>query len=136
MPTPPPKDPSLIHDAQFLAELDRGEGVSGTKVDAVAQRRTRYSDAFDALESGLPMESAAPAPVPPPRHEPAPRHEPTPRKEWHQVPAAKRVAPEARVPMMTAAVVIVGCLAVGGATAALVFHNRLLQITASWAASR
>jgi hypothetical protein len=41
-----------------------------------------------------------------------------------------------RVPFLAAAVVIGFCLAIGGALAVLVFHERVMNITASRTASR
>jgi hypothetical protein len=120
-------DLSLINETRVDEPVRSGAAVQHA-VASKGHPRTRYADAFDALESGLPMSAFAP--------ESEVHDEPAPKVERHEV-AGPRLAPaETRVPFMMAALVLAGCLTVGGATAALVLHQRVTQITASWTASR
>ena len=120
-------DLSLINDAR-VDELGRSAAAAPDAVQPKGRPRTRYADAFDALEGGLPMSAFAP--------ESEPHHEQAPKKERHEAAAPLRAPVDTRVPFMMAALVLVVCLSVGGATAALVLHERVTQITASWTASR
>jgi hypothetical protein len=129
MPTDP-SDAPLIDDLQFLEELDRLEDGGERVLAPAAHPRTTYDDAFDALESGLPLTSDAPE-ITPRRH-----HERPPTIDRHEAPAIQPLPAAARVSFMTAAFVIVACLTAGAAGAALVFHDQLAQITESRSATR
>ena len=119
---------SLINDVEFLDELERFEHAAEHAPDPGLDSRT-YADAFDALEAGLPMNrNAYPAEVP--HHERAPTDEP-------QATASEDPAPvEQRISFMAAALVVIVCLSVGAATAAFVFHDRVMQISALRPATR
>jgi len=129
MPTNPPDGPPLIDDLQFLEELDRLEDGGERTVAPAAPPRPTYDDAFDALESGLPLTSEA-------REITARRHERAPTIDRLEAAAAQPAPAEARVSFITAALVIVACLTAGAAGAALVFHDRVAQITESRSATR
>ena len=88
---------------------------------------TPYADAFAALESGLPVHSGAV--IAAPHHERPPIDAP-------QTPTVQSAAPETRVTVTIAAVVLAACLTAGAAAAAYVFHDRLEQITAPRMATR
>lgn len=125
MATNPSDDPPLINDVQFLEELDRMEdGAAGSSNAPKDHLRGGYGDAFEALESGLPLRTGAPEPA-------AHRHAPAPATEPYRIPASQPPPAETRVPSMAAALVILACLTAGAGAAALVFHDRLAQITAS-----
>ena len=132
---------SLNNDSEFLEELERFEHVPVPGLDS----RTTYADAFDALESGLPMNAATGESdalergLPPDRsarEAGAPHHERAPIDEPYDASAQQPAPAEKQIPFLTAALVLVACLAVGAATAALVFHGRLTQITALRSATR
>jgi hypothetical protein len=129
MPTDPSDDPSLINDLQFLEELDRLEEGGESAIAPAVHSRTTYGDAFEALESGLPLKTEAP-------EIPAHRREQAPTIDRYDAPAVQRPPAAARVSFITAALVIVACLTAGAAGAALVFHDRVTQITAARTATR
>ena len=129
---------SLINDTEFLEELERCEHVP---VSGLAPLTT-CADAFDvfdvleiglpmsaatsrrdALESGLPTDGCA-------REAAAPHHERAPIDEPFETPTREPAPAEKPIPFLTAALVLAACLTVGAATAALVFHDRLTQISA------
>ncbi|MGH9144055.1 MAG: hypothetical protein ACRD2I_23205 [Vicinamibacterales bacterium] len=119
-------DLSIINDNRFLEELD-GREVADARRDRPGHRpRTQYADAFDALESGLPVgvSELEPSAAPSDKASSLP---------WHEPPVARPASQQRRVPVMAAAFVLLVGLTVGGATAAIVFHDRVAQITASWA---
>ena len=88
-----------------------------------------YDDAFEALEAGLSADSG-------PDTIDAPRRERVPLRERYIPPAEDRVPVESRISFTVAAFVMVACFSVGAATAALVFHDRVSQISALGMASR
>ena len=100
---------SLINDAEFLEEL--GQAGSG--------------DQFGGLDSGLPAHAAAPPFL-------APLHDREPAGYDYED-ARADIAPTRNedIPFVAAALVIAACLTAGAATAAFVFHDRLVQITAT-----
>lgn len=118
---------SLINDVQFLEELERFEVPGQRRPDPTLEAVT-YDDAVDALDEGLAVDAVA-RPFSIPDDE---RPVPADTRE----PAFAPVATERRVPLMAAALVIGGCLIVGAATAAYVFHDRVAQITAPRSATR
>jgi hypothetical protein len=127
-PTPSPQRP-LIDDSQFFAELERFAHVAERPADpAIDVRTTPYADAFDALESGLPVNARKGA-IAAPHHERPPIN----AAPHATVPSAP---PETRVTAAMAAVVLVACLTAGAATAAYVFHDRVERITAPGMATR
>lgn len=123
-------DLSLINGNSFHDELDR-RGELPVRDGSDDSQRTAFSDAFDALECGLPITSGEPD-----FGESNPEHE----LIWfpREAPAAAAVRPatEMRVPFLAAAALIGFCLAIGGAMAVLVFHERVMNITVSRTASR
>ena len=135
---------SLINDTEFLEELEGFEHVPVPRPDS----RTRYADAFEALESGLPMNAvtgesdalqgfARGVPTSPSaRHGGAPHHERAPIDEPYEAPGSQPAPAGQQITFLTAALVLAACLTVGAATAALVFHDRLTLITALRSANR
>jgi hypothetical protein len=124
----PPGDLTLINDNGSSEERRRGETAGFN-----AGRRTyprKFSDAFDALEFGLPLGAAAPHAGPA-----NPDDQPMPGGTAAATPSAPRPA-DVYIPLMAAALVIGICAAIGGAAAVLVFHERVLHITAVWTANR
>ncbi len=119
---------SLINDVEFLHELECFEHVEEQAPDPGLDSRT-FDDAFDALESGLPLTHAA-------QHFEVPHHERAPIGEPHKPSVERPVPAEIHIPFIAAALVLVVCLSVGAATAALVFHDRVTQITALRPATR
>jgi len=122
-------DPPLIDHLQFLEALDRLEVGGGSSGAQDVHSRATYGDAFEALDSGLPLKGAAPETG-------APDHERTPVNEPYRAVTARLAPPAVRVPFMAAALVVVACLTVGAATAALVFHDHVARITESRTATR
>jgi hypothetical protein len=123
-------DLSLINGNSFHDEWDR-RGEAGVRDVSNDPQRTAFSDAFDALESGLPITS-----VEPDFGESNPEHELIQFPREAPALRAARPATAMRVPFLAAAVVIGFCVAIGGALAVLVFHERVMNITASRTASR
>ena len=127
----------LINNTQFLEELERLEHVPDPELDSHS-----YADAFDALERGLPMDPAAREasafdalerglPMDPSTREThRPHHERSPLSEPYETPVEHPALAEKHVPFLAAVLVLVACLTAGAATAALVFHDRVTQITA------
>ena len=101
---------SLINDAEFLEEL--------------AQVGT--GDPFGSLDSGLPVHAAAP-PFGAPLHD----LEPVGYDDYDGVAAQIGRTRNEDIPFVAAALVIAACLTAGAATAGFVFHDRLVQITAT-----
>ena len=124
---------SLINDLEFQEELERQAPISQPDPDLDG-----YEDAFDALDSGLPVRGNTP-PAAGPQHLRAPipdRYEPIAvgpsPGEWSEEPAP----PEPGISLPAAVLVIALCLSVGAATAVLVFHDRVSRISALVTASR
>ncbi|HET6960801.1 MAG TPA: hypothetical protein VFI56_29640 [Vicinamibacterales bacterium] len=124
----PPSDLTLINDNGSHEEPRRGEaGVTSSGRKAYPRR---FADAFDALEFGLPLAAAAPE---------AGSEGSDERSAPGRASAATSPAPRAadvHVPMMAAGLIIAICVAIGGAAAVLVFHERVIHITATWTANR
>jgi hypothetical protein len=121
-------DASLINGVEFLDELERFEQLDERAADPGLDSRT-YADAFDELESGLPMDPAA-------RQTDAPRHERAPIDEPYEPLVDMPRPADQHIPFIAAALVLAACLTLGAATAALVFHDQLMQITAPRSATR
>jgi hypothetical protein len=119
---------SLINDGEFLEELEGCDPLNEPGTDGLLQSRPMYDDAFDALESGLPMTAGAPQMT-----EPLQPQRPI-ADSYDDEPLAP--PPGRNIPFVAAALVIAACLTAGAATAAVVFHDRLSAITASPTASR
>ena len=83
----------------------------------------REASAFDALERGLPMDPSR-------RETDPPHHERSPLGEPYEPPVEHPALAEKHVPFLAAVFVLAACLTAGAATAALVFHDRVTQITA------
>jgi hypothetical protein len=115
---------SLINDVEFLGELEQQEHDSEPRFGSAV-----YDDAFDALEVGLPMDRGA-------RPDEIPHDERAPIDELPATASEDPAPVEQRISFMAAALVIIMCLSVGAATAALVFHDRVLQISVLRPASR
>lgn len=122
---------SLINDAQFLQELERLEPGDESGVDPGLDLPV-YADAvlgFDDLESGLPLDVAAPEAEPLPS-----QRAPIDRPFAPHVEGPRLV--EIGISRAAAVLVLLACLTVGAATAALVFHDRVTLITAVPPATR
>jgi hypothetical protein len=130
MPIISSSDLSLINGNSFHDELDRDGEAAGWDGSNDPQR-TRFSDAFDALEGGLPITSAEPD-----LGESNPEHELIRFPREADAGAAARRPTEMKVPFAAAAVVIGFCVVIGGAMAVLVFHEQVMTITVSRTASR
>jgi hypothetical protein len=122
---------SLINDAEFLEQLEGCDRVSGHGPDGLSEPRPMSDAAFDALETGLPMDAGARA-----INEPFQPQRPAPAADVYDDEPIARQPPERQIPFLVAALVIVACLTAGAATAAVVFHDRLTAITATATASR
>ena len=125
MPGTPPTayEQSLIDDTEFLRELEQFNHMDEHAPDP-ARRAPMHADAFAALESGLRTNLTAPEAR-------RPHHERPPLVESYDddvMDAAEREAPQ--VSFVTAGFVLVACLTFGAMTAAIVFHDRVTQITA------
>ena len=129
MPPTPSTERSLIDDAQFFAELERfAHGDERSSDPTTDGRPTTFADAFDALESGLPVNPGAAAIA-------APYYQ-RPPIDAAEPPIDRPALPETRVTFPMAAIVLAACLTAGAATAACVFHDRLERITAPPMATR
>ena len=119
---------SLIDSLDFLDELEFvDQTVRHPGIGAV--ERQPYADAFDALDSGLPIDAAASDPLPP-------LHERMPIEESYELPETPPTPAERLIPFLAAALVLALCLTAGAATAAYVFNERLMHITAPPSAIR
>jgi hypothetical protein len=124
----PPGDLTLINDSGSTGEPRGGEAPAFSAGRKAFPRK--FADAFDALEFGLPLSAAA-------SDEGAAHAAEPPAADSAR--AALRSGPRAadvHVPMLAAALIICSCVAIGGATAVLVLHERVMHITAAWMASR
>jgi hypothetical protein len=121
---------SLINHAEFLQELEQFQpGSQSPSARAAAPAQPEYRDSFAALDRGLDVEAGA-LPV-------AAHDEPACDGFAEDVAAAGiRSRPESRISMIAAAFVLLACLTAGAATAALMFSDRVGQITAVRQASR
>jgi hypothetical protein len=124
MPTTTSAEASLINDAEFL---DQGQFRPVMQEPAAAARPFR--DAFDALDSGLPVDEAAPQPV-------DGEDRSAPIADSYPLPTHPSFAPESSISLIAAALVLAACLSAGAATAAYVFHDQLTQITERLSANR
>ena len=123
---------SLINDTEFLGELEASAHVTPHRPDGLFDPRPMYDDAFDALESGLPMRAGA-------RGISEPIQQRQDQPPIAQVDDEEPIAPQPparNIPFAAAALVIIACLTAGAATAAFVFHDRLTAVTAALTASR
>ena len=119
MSSPSAAELSLINGSEFLEELDDFAPRETAFVDSAAPD-SADDEFFGALEQGLPMRAGEVAPV-----------------DYRD--DDDEVAPAAvgkQVPVLAAALVILACLTAGAVTAAVVFHDRVTQITAPRQASR
>jgi hypothetical protein len=119
---------SLINDTEFLGELQKFEPEKPPTPDPSLDPQPIYADAFDSLESGLPIDAGAPEIV-------TPYSEQQPEANPYDDPAPPARA-ERDIPMVAAALVIIACLAAGAATAVFVFNDRVATISATLPASR
>jgi hypothetical protein len=139
MPTTTSAEQSLINDSEFLDELeqfsDAGQESPAFMRDGVAraipldEQRRPDRDAFEALDSGLPTDAGAPVGL-------APLREQGSIEEFDAALAKLSALEERRIPLMTAAVVVLACLTAGAVTAAYVFQERLTPVTARPSATR
>jgi hypothetical protein len=122
MPTTTSAEASLINDAEFLDEV---------QLRTVIQERGTagrpFRDAFDSLDSGLPVDEGAPQPVDVDDRSAA---------DSYPLPANPPFAAESSISLIAAALVLAACLSAGAATAAYVFHDQLTQITERLSANR
>jgi hypothetical protein len=124
---------SLINDTEFLDELEGSNHVSAPRPDGLFEPRPIYDDAFNALESGLPMRAGARETSEP--FQQGRQDQPPIAQDYDEEPIAPQ-PPERHIPFVAAALVIIACLTAGAATAAFVFHDRLTAVTAALTASR
>jgi hypothetical protein len=98
-------------------------GFDGLESGPPMASAAREAGAFDALENGLPRNPDA-------RQTGAQHHKRARIAEPHE-PSVEQPAPaETHVPFLAAVLVLLACLTAGAAAAALVFHDRVAQITA------
>jgi hypothetical protein len=109
MPTTTDAELSLINNAELLEQLGQ----------------VRAADRFGGLDSGLPMHTEAP-PFGAPLHDREPVGD-----DDEDAPAERTARANEDIPFVAAALVIAACLTAGATTAAFVFHDRLVQITAT-----
>jgi hypothetical protein len=135
MERPDAGEAALINDAQFLDELEGFEHREHSPDPSLETHE--YVDAFDALESGLPMQPVA-GYASQPQHARGASDRYEPIADEYEAPEDEplTVTAEKGISFLAAAIVLVGCLTVGAATAALVFHDRVAQITSTRTASR
>jgi hypothetical protein len=124
MPTTTSVEASLINDAEFL---DEGQLRPVIQERGAAGRRFR--DAFDSLDSGLPVGGAAPQPA-------DVEDRSAPIVDSYPLPANPPFAAESSVSLIAAALVLAACLSAGAATAAYVFHDQLTHLTERLSANR
>ncbi len=119
---------SLINHTESLEELQQFDQPGEQVLGALAPSRNTYDDGYDALESGLPMHTLTTEP-----HEFVPVDEP-----YGAGSVGVEVAepPQRHIPFGAAALVLAACLTAGAMTAAVVFHDRLPQISALLPATR
>jgi hypothetical protein len=139
MPTTTSAEQSLINDSEFLDGLgqfsDAGQerpafaryGAPGAV--GLDEHTRPYRDAFDALDSDLPTDAGAPVDL-------APLREQGPIEEFDLAPAKRSALEERRIPLMTAAVVLLACLTAGAVTAAYAFQERRTPVTSRPSATR
>jgi hypothetical protein len=126
MPTTTDAELSLINDAQFLDEL--GQFEARIQLSESVESPVQHDATFDRLDRDLPMDLDAP-------RSDSPLYDREPMANPYDDPCdassdtAERA--EAGVPFVAAALVLIGCLTAGAATAVFVFHDRLTQITAT-----
>jgi hypothetical protein len=145
--------PSLIDDADFLAELDRMENGPAPPDAEPAPKPAGPDKLQHSQPRRLKLEPPA-TPATPPRREAPIRPEPetpmppahiaeigdrarAPRAAVHvPAPSATVAAPIVQprgVPAALAALTVVVGLTVGAGSAALLFHDRVAQIVVTWA---
>jgi hypothetical protein len=126
MPTIDAAEASLINDVEFLGELETFEPRPRLAPERALETRAS-APTYDDLDAGLEVMTGAETFA-------DPASEDTPVFEPHDDPypasQASPVSGERAIPFATAAVVLVACLTAGAATAAFVFQDRLMQITA------
>jgi hypothetical protein len=110
-------DLSLINGDQFLDDPGSSHDVAGLTMELEAGTPAMYADAFEVLETGLPVDVRVVPEIEAPHHECAPMTDP-----YDAFFAPRPTLVDMHVPFMAAALVLVGCLTVGAATAALVLH--------------
>ena len=128
MSTTPSAEASLLDAVAFLEELEQSDGVDWPTPAPELDPRA-YDEALEALESGLPTDPHAP-------QADVPHYERAPIDDPFELPVDQPAPRETRISFMASALVLVACLTAGAATAALVFHDRVTQITALWPATR
>jgi hypothetical protein len=127
VPTPSSADLDIINEVGFGSDTNRFHAARETEPPSIRQR-TRYADAFDALDRGLEIDGTA---LDAPADE---GREPGADSYDMEEPVPARAEP--RIPVKLAAFLVVACVGLGAATATLVLHDRVLQITSSWTARR
>jgi hypothetical protein len=128
MTTTSAEDQPLLSAAEFFELLGRSaDRAARVPVDGLDSRG--FEQALASLEQGLPVYADA-------RPADAPHHERAPIADPSEPPADLLPDRETRVSFMAAALVLAACLTAGAATAAFVFHDRVVRITALRPASR
>ena len=121
---------SLINDSEFLEELGQYDGGSGLAPDPDQVARPMFDDPFGSLDHGLQLDPAAPVNDAPHYDQEVPTADP------YDDPDPLPVPTDRNIPFLAAALVIAACLTAGAVTAAYVFEDRLVRITATHPASR
>jgi hypothetical protein len=133
MPSTAAAEPSLHDDAAlYLEEVESVDDIDAGTVAPDGGVADQLAAEFEALDTGLPIDANPRQVVPYHQRPPIQAQDDAP--DYQPVRAVTRA--EANIPFRTAALVLVVCLTAGAATAALVFHDRLSQITATTTASR
>lgn len=127
MPTRSSSDLDIINASRAAEEPARRDFVK--RPEAVVRARTRYTDAFEALESGLEVDAAALEGGT--SLDAATDGSPEPRLDRYDIEQPVPARADSRVPFKLAALVVVACATLGAATATLVLHDRVMQIVSS-----
>jgi hypothetical protein len=129
VPTTTPAEQSLINDSELRQEVGQFSDSEEAVAAQPLEPRPPYLDAFEALDSGLVTGADASGFV-------SPLHEYVPVEEVDEWPADRPSRAELRISFMTAALVVLACLTAGAVTAAYVFQERLMPVTARPSATR
>jgi hypothetical protein len=129
VPTTTPDEQSLINDSEFRQALGPFSAAEEVVAAQPLEQRPPYLDGFEALDSGLATDADASGFA-------SPHREYVPVEEIDELPADRPARVEFRISFMTAALVLLACLTAGAVTAAYVFQERLVPVTARPSATR
>ncbi len=125
---------SLINGADFLDELEQFGQHDARANEPALEPPPQCEDGYGGLEAGLPIDASAPQVVP--YDEGAPTGNPYDEPYLEDRALSGSASAEQRIPFIAVALVLIGCLTAGAATAAVIFHDRLPAISAVASASR